>query len=124
MGTYIVIAILVVIVFFSIKSSKQHFEGEGSCCGGGGGDSIKVKKKKLNGDVVAKKIMHIEGMHCEKCKNRVENAINRIDGAVAKVNLKKNIAEINMTKEIADDILSSAVEYEDYKVIEIERVEV
>lgn len=124
MGTYIVIAILVVIVFFSIKSSKQHFEGEGSCCGGGGGDSIKVKKKKLDGDVVAKKIMHIEGMHCEKCKNRVENAINRIDGAVAKVNLKKNIAEINMTKEIADDILSSAVEYEDYKVIEIERVEV
>ncbi len=124
MGTYIVIAILVVIVFFSIKSSKQHFEGEGSCCGGGGGDSIKVKKKKLDGDVVAKKIMHIEGMHCEKCKNRVENAINRIDGAVAKVNLKKKIAEINMTKEIADDILSSAVEYEDYKVIEIERVEV
>lgn len=124
MGTYIVIAILVVIVFFSIKSSKQHFEGEGSCCGGGGGDSIKVNKKKLDGDVVAKKIMHIEGMHCEKCKNRVENAINRIDGAVAKVNLKKNIAEINMTKEIADDILSSAVEYEDYKVIEIERVEV
>ena len=124
MGTYIVIAILVVIVFFSIKSSKQHFEGEGSCCGGGGSDSIKVNKKKLDGDVVAKKIMHIEGMHCEKCKNRVENAINRIDGAVAKVNLKKNIAEINMTKEIADDILSSAVEYEDYKVIEIERVEV
>lgn len=78
----------------------------------------------MDGDVVAKKIMHIEGMHCEKCKNRVENAINRIDGAVAKVNLKKNIAEINMTKEIADDILSSAVEYEDYKVIEIERVEV
>ena len=123
MGTYIVIAILVVIVFFSIKSSKQHFEGEGGCCGGGG-DSVKAKKKKLDGDVVARKIMHIEGMHCDKCKNRVENAINRIDGAAAKVNLKKNIAEVNMTKEIEDDILSSAVEYEDYKVIQIERVKV
>ena len=124
MGTYIVLAIVLVVVIFSIKSSKQHFEGEGSCCSGGGGDSVKVKKKKLDGDIVARKIMHIEGMHCEKCRKRVENAINRIDGAVANVNLKKKIAQVSMTKEIEDGTLISAVEYEDYKVIQIERVEV
>ena len=39
--------------------------GEGGCCGGGDSEP-KQKKKKLAGEVIATKIISIEGMHCEK----------------------------------------------------------
>jgi copper chaperone len=46
------------------------------------------KKKKLK-NIIGQKRVQIEGMTCEHCKNRVENALNRLEGVSAKVNLKK-----------------------------------
>ena len=76
--------------------------------------------KKLEGTKIGEKTVYIEGMHCENCKNRVERAINRIDGAVAKVNLKKNLAVVSYDRKIADDDIRRAVEEQDYKVISIQ----
>ena len=59
-------------------------------------------------------------MHCENCKNRVERAINRIDGAVGKVNLKKSIAVVSFDREVSDEEIRKAVEEQDYKVLSIE----
>jgi copper chaperone CopZ len=59
-------------------------------------------------------------MHCENCKNRVERAINRIDGAVAKVDLKKKIAVVSYDREIAEEDIRKAVEEQDYKVTSIQ----
>ena len=59
-------------------------------------------------------------MHCENCKNRVERAINRIDGAVGKANLKKNIAVVSFEREVSDEEIRKAVEEQDYKVLSIE----
>ena len=73
----------------------------------------------LTGPKIGEKTMHIEGMHCENCKNRVERAINRIDGAVAKVNLRKKIAVVSYDRELSDEDLRRAVEEEDYKVVSI-----
>ena len=61
----------------------------------------------------------IEGMTCEHCKNRVENALNRLEGVSAKVNLKKKTAVVSMEKEIEDMQLQKAVEQAGYKVIQI-----
>ena len=69
---------------------------------------------------IGEKTVHIEGMHCENCKNRVERAINRIDGAVGKVNLKKNIAVVSFEREVSDEEIRKAVEEQDYKVLSIE----
>lgn len=118
MGTYLIIAILAVIVLFSIKSSAKHFNGEGGCCGGG--SEPKPKKKSLRGPKVAEKIIYIEGMHCENCKNSVEKYINQIDGAVAKVNLHKKIAVVTMDRMISDGELLQAVKQADYVVTKIE----
>ena len=71
MGTIIIIAVLVVLVLFAFRGSFAHFKGEGGCCGGGGSEP-KQKKKKPAGEVIATKIISIEGMHCENCKNTVE----------------------------------------------------
>lgn len=76
--------------------------------------------KTLEGTKIGEKTVYIDGMHCENCKNRVERAINRIDGAVAKVNLKKNLAVVSYDRKIADDDIRRAVEEQDYKVISIQ----
>ena len=95
-STLIVLLIVIVIAAFAIKNSIGHFKGEGGCCGGG--ETILPDEKQLTGQKIGEKTVHIEGMHCENCKNRVERAINRIDGAVGKVNLKKNKEKYRMKR--------------------------
>lgn len=121
MGTLIIVVLLAVIIVFAVKSSITHMKGEGGCCGGG---SLKSEKKKLEHKVIAQKILKIEGMHCDHCKNSVERAINEIDGAAAKVHLKKGIAVVSMDRIIADDVLKQAVEKEDFTVTDITSGEV
>lgn len=119
MGNIIVIAIILVIVFFAVRSSMQHFKGEGGCCGGGG-DEEKVEKKVLEGAKLGEKIVHIDGMHCDNCKNSVERQINKIDGASATVNLRKKLAVVEYDREISNEALRKAVECLDFKVTGIE----
>ena len=66
MGNYIVGAALLVAVLLALRSSLKHFRGEGGCCGGGG--EPKPERKKLQGPIVAEKVIHIEGMRCENCR--------------------------------------------------------
>ena len=87
MGTIIIIAVLVVLVLFAFRGSFAHFKGEGGCCGGGGSEP-KQKKKKLAGEVIATKIISLDGMDCEYCNNIVDKYSNQIVGASAQVNLK------------------------------------
>ena len=119
MGHIIVIAVIVVIAFFAVRSSMKHFKGEGGCCGGGGSDE-KVEKKVLTGQKLGEKIIHIDGMHCDNCKNSVERQINKIDGASAMVNLRKKIAVVEYDRELDDEELRKAVERLDFKVTGIE----
>lgn len=118
MANYIIVGILLVVIAVALSSSRKHFKGEGGCCGGGG--EVKTKKKKLTDPVVAVKVIHIEGMHCEHCKNRVERQLNELEGASARVNLKKKTAVVSMSREITDDELKAAVETGDYQVTGIE----
>lgn len=122
MGTVIIIVILAVIVVFAVRSSMSHMKGEGGCCGGGG--DIKPEKKKLEGAKIAEKTVHIEGMHCDHCKNSVERYINSIEGAAAKVNLKKNIAVVSLDRIVSDEVIRSAVEKAGFEVTGIDTREV
>ena len=58
-------------------------------------------------------------MHCEHCKQNVEQRINEINGAVAKVNLNKNMAVVSTDRPISDEILIKAVEKANFKVRDI-----
>lgn len=120
MGTFLVGGILLVIVVIALVQSISHMKGEGGCCGGG--SEVKPEKKKLEGPVVSKKILSIEGMHCENCKNSVEKQINCIEGAVAKVNLRKKQAVVTMDRVIPQEQLIKAVESVDFKVTGVKEV--
>lgn len=112
MVNIIIVLIVVVILFFALRSTIKHFQGESSCCGGG---TYKARKKKLD-NVTAKKVIHVEGMTCQHCVNRVMEAINSIDGASAVVNLKKGLVTVSMDHAIEDDVLRGAIERAGYTV--------
>ena len=119
MENFIVVVVIVVILFFALRASMKRVKG--GCCGSG--SVPKAKKKKLTGTKVAEKIIHIEGMHCENCKNRVERALNGLDGVAASVNLGKKTAKVSMEKTVADEVLKATIEKLDFKVTGIENKE-
>ena len=115
MKNYIIIAILVLIVVFGIASAIKHFKGQGGCCGGG---SYKPKKKKLN-NVLYQKTFKVEGMHCDRCKNRVEEVVNDMKGLAGTVDLKKGELTVSYAEEVADEAIRAHIEKAGYKVTEI-----
>lgn len=66
-----------------------------------------------------KKVIEINGMSCGHCQARVEKALNAIDGAEAKVDLKKKRAVVNLTKDIDDQTLKDAVTEAGYEVVSV-----
>lgn len=121
MGTIIIIAVLIIIVIASVVSSRKHFRGQGGCCGGSG--DAPAEHKKLTEPKIGEMRVNIEGMHCDNCKNSIERAVNKFDGAVCHVSLKKKTAVIEYSKEISEEQIRSAIERLDFKVTGIERKE-
>ncbi len=67
-----------------------------------------------------KKILKVEGMHCEHCAKKVTDALQKITGvSKVKVNLAKKEVNVQMTQDIADDILKQAIKDIDFEVTEI-----
>ncbi len=115
MGDIIIIAVVAVGLFFAARSMRKRVKS--GCCGG---SVPKAPRKTLDGEKIGEKIITIEGMHCENCKNSVERQINRIDGAAAKVDLKKNIAVVSLSRAVEDAELARAVEQAGFQVVKIE----
>ncbi len=116
----VIIAIIVLAILFAIRSSIVHFKGQGSCCGGSGGGQNAIEKK-LDGTIVFKKNIKIQGMMCANCKAHVQNALNEINGASAKVNLKKALAKFDAIRDVSEDEIREAVHNAgNYHVVSIE----
>ena len=112
MENYIIIAVIVLLAAVGIRSTIKHFKGQSGCCGGGG---YRVKKKKLR-NVTGTKIFKVEGMKCENCKNRVEEAINDIPDAAGKVDLKNKLLTVSYAGPVDDELIISKVERLGYHI--------
>ena len=65
--------------------------------------------------------MRIEGMMCGHCSGRVKKALEAVDGVQsANVSHVSGTAVVTLTKDVANDILKSAVEAQDYTVTGIQ----
>lgn len=109
----IIIAILVVALFFGIRATVKHFARKGGCCGSA---DYKPKKKKLS-KVLYQKTFKVEGMHCEHCKARVEEVVNDIQGVSGSVNLKKGILTVSYAEDVDDELIKNKIERVGYKVV-------
>mgnify|MGYP002801106690 FL=1 len=121
MADIIVLLIVAALLVFALKGAIRHFKGEGPCCGGGSGGSPSgsPRQKKMDGPVMGKKTVKIQGMHCDHCVASVTEAINSIDGASAKVDLKKEEAVVSYDRTLDDDKIRKAVEKAGFKVVSI-----
>lgn len=67
------------------------------------------------------KTMKIEGMMCPHCEAHVKKALEALDGvAEATADFKAGTAVVTLTKDVADELLKTAVEEADYIVLGIE----
>lgn len=109
----IIIALLAVIIAVAVARFGKHFRG-GGCCGSG---SKTIRDKKiLTQPVTGETTLNVEGMHCENCVIRIENALNRQDGVLAKGNLKKKTIRIQYTHPVEEETLRETIENLGYKV--------
>ena len=113
----IIIAVVAVLLAFAAKGSMRHFRGEGGCCGGG--KPVRTASRKLDGPVMARRDIRIEGMHCANCGIRVKNVLEAMDGVSAEVDFKSGIAHVALVRSVEDYELRNAVEKAGYKVKEI-----
>ncbi|MBP3420904.1 MAG: cation transporter [Lachnospiraceae bacterium] len=119
MENAIIIVILVVIMIFAVKGSIKHMMGQGECCGGSAPKKVKTKRLK---EVKSVKSVQIDGMTCEKCKARVENALNSVDGISAKVNLHRKEAIVKIGKEIDDAAIEAIIKKQGYEVVSMKDI--
>ena len=82
-------------------------------------NELEIKnEKEIN---TMEKIIKIEGMMCGHCEASVKKALEALDGVVsADVSHDKGTAVVTLEKDVADDVLTKAVEDKDFKVLGIE----
>ena len=115
MDNYIIIGIIVLIAVIAIGTLVKR-SGRKGCCGSG--SDYKPRKKKLQA-VIATKVFAVDGMHCEKCANRVTEVVNDITGVAGVVDLKKGIVTVSYEQEVADEQIKAKIERVGYTVTEI-----
>ena len=115
MENMVIIGILLVIAFFAIRTIVKR-KGRKGCCGSG--SDYKPRKKKLK-KVIATKVFVVDGMHCEKCANRVTEVVNDIPGVAGIVDLKKSIVTVSYELVVPDEQIKAKIERVGYTVKEI-----
>lgn len=115
----IIVLIVIALLVLALKGSIKHFKGEGACCGGGGSVVLDIPEKKLENPVLGKTVLKVSGMHCEHCVKAVTEAINKVDGASAKVNLSQNEAVVSYDRELDEENLKRVVKDAGYRVVSV-----
>ena len=113
MENAIIIGIMLIITVSAVVTVIKR-RGRKGCCGS---SDYKPRKKKLHG-VIATKTFRVDGMHCEKCANRVTEAVNDIPGVAGVVNLKQGTVTVSYEREVPDGQIKAAIERVGYPVTE------
>lgn len=75
-------------------------------------NNIIKEKKKMT------KTIRINGMMCSHCTGRVQEALNKIDGVSAQVNLDNGgQAVVTLSKDVSDEVLYNAIKEAGYEVV-------
>ena len=118
-STAVICVILAVICIFSVKKYRKKLTS--GCCGEGGEGTVKKRRvsDRNKAHYPYTKILKIDGMSCGNCANRVENALNALDGVWASVDLGSQEALVRMKQPMDPELLKNAVRKQGYTVIRI-----
>lgn len=71
-------------------------------------------------DDTMKKIVKVEGMHCQHCQATVEKALSGLQGvSSAKVDLDKKTATVSLESDVSDDVLMQTVNDAGFQAISV-----
>ena len=80
-----------------------------------------VENKYNDKEDVMTKTVKIEGMMCEHCEARVKKTLEALEGIEsATANHKEDVAVIELSKDVDEEVIKKAIEDQDYKYIGIE----
>lgn len=107
-STIIIIILIAAICCYALISYKKNLTQ--GCCGSSG---TAVRKKRVNDRNAShypyEITMKIDGMVCSKCKTRVENALNSIEGVWAIADVEKGEVQVRMKNPVEISILRETV---------------
>lgn len=121
-GMAVTVVICVVLGLVCVLGVRSYLKKLKSGCCGSGGDEVK-RVRPLDRNVnhyPYVKVVQIDGMHCQNCAKRIENAFNTQDGFFAKVNLAKQRAIVRSKREVPDRELKQAVRNVGYSPVTVE----
>ena len=81
---------------------------------------LSFNKKESDNRVVLQKTLIIEGMMCGHCEAHVKQTLEALNGVIgAEVSFEKGTALVTLSEPVADELLKTAVEAEDYTVLSV-----
>ncbi|MCR5774438.1 MAG: heavy-metal-associated domain-containing protein [Lachnospiraceae bacterium] len=123
MGQIIVIAVLILIIVYTVYDTVRRIRGGSSCCGGGEPAEKKIKVGDRNKkNYPYKYILSVEGMHCANCARRVENAFNAGEGRWAIADVGKKEVTLLSKHEETENELREITESSGYTMISVSGV--
>lgn len=108
MGTAVICGIIIILCYIGIKSTMKRVKS--GCCSGGSEKikSVKVTDKNEN-NYKYKYDIEVDGLVCDNCRKRLENAFNTNEGMYAKVDLQKKVARLNAKQSISEEQIKDIV---------------
>ena len=122
MANIVIVAVVAVGFVLAARHALQVFTGRRDCCGGGVCEKGARPRPRRVADTDESRYpyrmdLRIAGMHCERCRQSVEGALDSLPGTWARVDLKKGTARV-MSKTPADpDAYAAAVNKAGYRVV-------
>lgn len=120
-GTELILIILAAVGLVALRGAIKRIAH--GCCGTSGPKLRRIKVDDRDRSHYPHEArLSIEGMSCQNCAFRVENALNSMDGIWATVNLGKKIALIRGKQPLDETKLRKAVANAGYQVVGFEEI--
>ena len=120
MASVIILLVLAVICGYGVYSYVHHLRCGGGCFGEREAPDRKVKVGDKNKSHYPYTLyLKVDGMTCGNCVRRVENALNRLDGVWASVEMDRHMATVRMKERLPEETLKKAVKDAGYLVLQV-----
>ena len=118
MGNAVIIAILVLIIGLAVYSTIRRIRYGSSCCGERDPAEKKIKVADTNiNNYPYTYTLQVDGMHCANCARRVENALNRIEGRWATVDIGRKEVLLRSKREETEKEIGSVIDSAGYTML-------
>ena len=114
--TVLICAVLAVLAVVGVLSYRKRLKS--GCCGAADGKAVKKVRvaDKNRSHYPYRAVLRIDGMTCENCTRRVENALNSEEGLWARVDLAAGSALVQSRHPLSEERLRLVIGREGYTV--------